>query len=164
MKNIIRIFTCLAVVYAVVLTTACPSSSSLKTAQEASARVATYANAGVNLTRSLYNSSVITIEQKDAVAGKFVLLADGGIAFDAAVANAIKVHGSNASKTEIAKIFETFDVQVVGKFLDILASLKLIANKLAYAQVIETIRTAVLVVANVFGRKQLIAARIAAVA
>lgn len=157
-----RIFTTLIILYSILLLTACPSAS-LKKAQDSSARVATYANAGVNLTRNLFTSNVITLEQKDQIARKFVLLAEGGIAFDAAVAKAIQVYGSNAPKSEIQKIFETFDSEVVGKFLDILASLKLLANRAAYGQVIEAIRTAVLVVANVFGRRSQIAARIAAV-
>lgn len=163
MKPILRSIATLAIIYSMVLLSACPSKASLDKAKESSARVATYANAGVNLTRNLYSSNVISLEQKDAIARKFVLLAEGGIAFDAAVEKAIQVYGSNAPKSEIQKIFETFDAEVVGKFLDILASLKLVANRAAYAQVIETIRTAVLVVAGVFGHKQAIARRIAAV-
>jgi hypothetical protein len=162
MKSTFKFLTALALVYSVVMLTACPSSASLQKAQESSARIAKYANAGVDLTRGLYESQVITLKQKDDIAKKFVLLAQGGIAFDAAVAKTQSLYGTNAPKNEVQAIFATFDTEVVGKFLDILQSLKVIANKQAYAAVIETIRTAVLVVAGVFGQQHAIAQRIEA--
>ncbi|MEQ1644229.1 MAG: hypothetical protein ABL959_12350 [Pyrinomonadaceae bacterium] len=161
--KIFRYLTALVILYSVVLLTACPQAS-LQKAKDSSARVATYANAGVNLTRNLYTSKLITLSQKDLVARKFVQLAEAGIAFDAVLAKAVVVYGSNVPKSEIAKAFETFDSEVVGKFLDILESLKVIANKSAYAQIIEGLRTAVLIVANVFGHRQSVARRITAVA
>ncbi|HEV7701392.1 MAG TPA: hypothetical protein VGO43_14265, partial [Pyrinomonadaceae bacterium] len=99
MKLAIRFSLALTVLYSMVLLTACPSAASLEKAKAESARIATYANAGVNLTRNLYESQVITIGQKDAIAKKFVFLADGGIAFDAAVNKALATYGSNVPKT-----------------------------------------------------------------
>lgn len=150
----------LIILYSVVLLTACPSKASLEKAKAESSRIAGYANAGVNLTRSLYESQVITIGQKDNIARKFISLADAGIAFDLAVNKAIQTYGSNVPKSEIERVFAVFDSEVVEKFLDILSSMKLLANKAAYAQVIDTLRTAVLLVAKVFNKRQLIAAKV----
>ena len=161
MKIILRMFAALAVIYSTLLMTACPAAS-LQKVSDSSARIATYANAGVNLTRSLYEAKVITIGQKDDVATKFVQLAQAGVAFDAAVAKAKTVYGTTAPASEIQRIFATFDSEVVGKFLDVLASLKLIAAKGKYAAIIETIRAAFMVVAGVFGHSKSVGLRLEA--
>ena len=162
MKLALRIFISFVLIYAMVMLTACPSAASLQKVQDSSARVAKYANAGVDLTRTLYESKVITLAQKDAIAQKFVLLARGGIAFDAAVANAKATYGTNAPQATIQQLLATFDSQVVGQFLEILTSLKVIGASGAYAAIIETIRAAVMVVAGVFGTKAAVTQRLAA--
>lgn len=161
MKPILRYFATFLVMYAVVQLTACPAAS-LQKAANASSRVATYANAGVNLTRNLYESKVIPIGQKDDIAQKFVLLAEAGVAFDAAVARARTIYGTNAPSSEIQKILATFDSEVVGRFLDVLQSLKLINARDKYAAIIDTIRAAVLVIANVFGHSKSVGLRLQA--
>lgn len=163
MKTIfVRTLTTLMIVYSIVLLTACPAAS-LQKAHDSSAKIAKYANAGVNLTRSLYQSQVISIDQKDAIARKFILLADGGIAFDAAVAKAKQVYGPNAPASEVQRIFALFDTEVIGKFLDILQSLKLINSQSAFLNIIAGIRAAVLVVAGLVGQKAAVVQRIEAI-
>src|SRR4051812_32441953 len=84
-----KILLTLAVLYTLVMTTACPvSAASLEKAESASKQVATYANAGVELTRTLFESHVLSLAQKDTVARGFISLAEAGIAFDATVASA----------------------------------------------------------------------------
>ncbi len=161
MKLILRTFATLALIYSMLMLTACPAAS-LQKVSDSSARVATYANAGVNLTRNLYEGKVITLDQKDAVATKFVQLAQAGVAFDAAVAKAKQVYGTNAPASEVQAIFATFDSEVIGRFLDVLKSLKLIANAGKYAAIIDGIRAAVMVIAGVFNQAHSVKLRLEA--
>ena len=156
-----KIIVTLSLIYTIVMLTACPAAS-LQKAESASKRIATYANAGVNVTRTLFESKVISIGQKDEVARKFIVLAEGGIAFDIAIGKAKQLYGTNVPKSELVKIFAIFDTELVERFLDVLQSLRIIANKAAFAAVIDTIRASVLIIANVFGQRHLIETKIRA--
>lgn len=140
--------------------TGCPQRS-IQKAKDASAKVATYANTGVNITRDLYRQELITLAQKDKVADAFVVLANAGIAFDQAVAAIEREFGTNPPKPKIEALFAAFDQQVVGAFLSVLAELKVIGNTAAWSVTIEAIRAAVLIVAGAFGRKAYVERRLA---
>lgn len=157
---------CIVVLFCLLLTTACPiTPDSIAKVKSASKKVATAANTGVNLTRELYNANFLTIEQKDVIAQKFLLLAKAGIAFDTAVASIENQYGANAvPKSEIQRLVGVFDAQVVNAFLDVLTSLKIIPSKGNYGVTIELIRTGVLTVAGILGLKHSVSARIKAAA
>lgn len=129
-------------------------------AKKASSKLASYADKGVNVTRDIYQQKLISLELKDKIADGFIKLSDAGIAFDAAVANAEKVYGSNVPQSEVEQLFAVFDQKVVAQFLAVVASLKLISNTPALAAVIESIKVAVLVIADAFGKKVVVAAEV----
>lgn len=161
MKGLWKGFACVVIVYSLMLV-GCPSRSIAK-AKDSSAKLARYANTGINVTRDLYQQKVIPLAHKDKIADAFIALADAGIAFDAAVARAEQVYGPNVSGSEIDKLFQVFDTQVVSGFLAVLVQLKLISDASAYGAVIDSIRAAVLIIANTFGRSKETERRLATV-
>lgn len=153
------------VTYLLVLTmlvlTACPSRS-IQRAKEASSKLATYANSGVNLTRELYRAKFISLQSKDRIADAFLTLAKAGMAFDAAVASAERTYGTSAPSDVIAGLFATFNREVVAKFIDVLQSLKLVPAVGSYADTIELLKAAILTVARAFGKGNAVSSEIAA--
>lgn len=141
----------LAVIASMILT-GCPAKT-IQKAKESSAKLATYANSGVNVTRGLFQQELIGLEAKDKIADAFIILADAGIAFDLAVRNAEAAYGSDPPKTALDALFETFNAQVVAKFLNVLEKLKLVSDTGAYLAIIESLKAAVLVIAAAFGKK-----------
>jgi hypothetical protein len=129
-------------------------------AEKSSAKLASYADRGVNVTRDLYQKQFIDLATKDQIASGFIKLAQAGIAFDAAVNNAKAVYGTNVPSTEIERLFATFDSQVVTQFVAVLASFKLISNAPALEAVIASLKVAVLVIADAFGKKVVVEAKI----
>jgi hypothetical protein len=70
------------------------------------------------------------------------------------------LYGTNVPAPEVERLFATFDSNVVGQFLAIIASMKLISDAPALAAVIATIKTAILVIADAFGKKVVVAAEV----
>lgn len=149
------------VLWSLVLT-GCPAKT-LDKAQSSSAKIATYANTGVNVTRDLYQNGVININQKDAIARGWIALAQAGQTFDLAVAKMRAQYGSTVPpKSEIEALFVTFDSEVVAKFIDVLKSIGVGTLPAEFQTVIAAIRTAVLLVAGMIGNKAQTAAKLAA--
>lgn len=142
--------------------TACPTKT-IESAKKQSSRIATYANSGVNITRILFNERVISLTQKDKIANAFIVLAHGGQAFDASVARLEAAYGDKVPMSEIEALFQVFDAQLVGKFLDILRELKVISAGNKYAEIIALLTSTVLIIAKAFGKKQEIQMKIEAV-
>ena len=155
-----RFLTCLLLIYSLVILTACPTASLAKAKTE-SERLATYANAGVNLTRELFRAGFVNLATKDKIADGFIVLATAGQAFDRAVVNAEAQYGSNVPKSEIAKLFATFDAEVITKFLAVLSLLKIANVSGNFVAVIESIKAAVLVIGSAFRMKAAVQARLA---
>lgn len=154
------ILTTLLILASLILT-ACPART-IQKAKSASANLATYANTGVDVTRELYRNNLITLAQKDKIADAFIVLANGGIAFDLAVKNAEQVYGgATPPRRELDALFATFNAEVVAKFLAVLQSLKLVNNTGAIGTVIESLKTAVLLIAAAFKHKSQVEAAIA---
>jgi hypothetical protein len=152
MKRLITNFAIIFLIVFSLLTIACPTQS-IQRAKDSSAKLAGYANTGVNLTRDLYEQNLINLATKDKIADAFIVLAKAGIAFDAAVAQVEAQYGASAvPKSEIDKLFAVFSSEVVAKFLDVVAALKLTNQANLYAQAIDLIKTAVLIIAKAFGR------------
>ncbi len=141
----------LCIISSLVLT-GCPTKT-LEKAEASSRKLATYANAGVDVTRNLFRQNMISVATKDKIADGFIVLAKGGQAFDLAVANAKREYGTNPPKEAINKLFATFDAEVLGRFLAVLQELRLISNATAYTAVIESIKAAVLIIGGAFNRK-----------
>lgn len=147
MKTIVIGIVCYAL-----LLVGCPSKTISK-AENASSKLATYANSGIAITRDLYRENIISLATKDKIADAFIVLAKGGMAFDAAVANAKAQYGTNPPQSAVDALFNTFNAEVVAKFLAVLQQLKLITDSSAYLAVIESLKAAVLVVAAAFGKR-----------
>lgn len=131
---------------------ACPKQN-IDTAKAQSAKLARYAGAGVYLTGELFRNKVLTLGQKDKIADGFIFLAKAGQTFDAAIAELEKKYdGKTVPKAELKDLFAVFNAEVVAKFLDLLRTLKVSVHP-DLADVIEAIRTAVLIVAGLFGKK-----------
>jgi hypothetical protein len=161
MKYSFKIFALTALVVFALFLTACPSAQTIQKAKATSAKLASYANAGVNITRDLHREKIISLSLKDDIADAFVVLADAGIAFDAAIKKAETAYGSSVPKSEIAKLFAVFDAEVVAKFLVVLEKLKLVTNATAYLAIIESLKAAILIVAEAFDRKAEVEAKLA---
>jgi hypothetical protein len=131
--------------------------SSIKTS---SSKIATAADQGVNITRELYESKVISPAQTKVIAQLFANLAAGGILFDSTVANIEAQYGSKVPASEIAKLSAIFNTEIVDQFLAILEQMKLISNSDQLKLVIESIRVAVLAIASVFGTRSAVNAHI----
>ena len=143
--------------------TACPARS-IEKAKDSSAKIASYSNVGVNVTRDLYRNHLISLAAKDKIADTFITLATAGQAFDAAVRNIEAQYGTNAPpKAEIEKLFSVFDREVVSRLIDVLKTIGLSGIPDRYKSVIESIRVAVIVVAKVFGRASYVNTRLAEV-
>lgn len=145
------------------MTAACPSRTSIEKAKSSSAKIATYANAGVDLTRELYRANFLSLEHKDKIADGWISLANAGIAFDLAIANAEREYGDTAPKTEIQRLFNIFDSSVIEKFLVVLNSLKLGSISNNYAVIIDSIKSAILLVAGAFNQTKVVTRKLASV-
>lgn len=143
------------------ITTGCPQSS-INTVKANSSRVAKYSNVGINITRDLYQSKIITLGQKDKIADGFIALAKAGQAFDLAVSKLETEYGSNVTKGDIAKLISVFDAEIVARFSDLLVTLGQAGISPQLQGVIQTIKDAVLVIAGVIGNKAAVAAKIGA--
>ena len=157
-----RIFTVIAL-YCVIFTQTACDPKTITTAKEQSSKVATAANEGVNIARELYRNSLISPEMAKQIADGFIKLANSGIAFDLAVKKAELAYGSNVPKDQIAALFNTFDAEVIGSFLAVLQTFKLIGNTTLWSATIETIKVAVLIVAKAFNRKAQVQLKLATV-
>lgn len=145
---------------AVTVLTGCPAKS-IEKAEKSSKKLATYANAGIEITRSLHREDVITTAQKDKIADAFIVLADAGIAFDKAVANAKAAYAANPDQSIIDGLFATFDSTVVNQTLAVLQALKVVSNTEALKATIESLKTAVILIAKAFNKQQQVEARLA---
>ncbi|HEY8562812.1 MAG TPA: hypothetical protein VIL74_20710 [Pyrinomonadaceae bacterium] len=146
-----KIFTCALLIYSLVMLTACPAKS-IETARAQSMSMARYANAGVDITRDLFREGVISLAQKDKIADGFLNLAKAGQLFDETLAAIEKSYGSNVPRTELEKLFESFNGIVVAKFLDLLKEMKLVGSGSRLGEVIEILRTTILAAAKIFGK------------
>ncbi|HNU06133.1 MAG TPA: hypothetical protein PKO33_00105 [Pyrinomonadaceae bacterium] len=134
-----------------VIGTACPSKT-IETAEKKSAQLAGYANQGVEITRAMFREQLLTLEQKDKVATGFIALAQAGQTFDETVKGLKAAYGPDVPRPEIDKLFEVFSSLVVGKFLDVLRTLKVLPADSRIGEVIDLLRLAVLTIAKAFGR------------
>lgn len=154
MRKTITLF----LIYAIcLLTIACPSQKTLEDAMIESRRFATYANRGVEVTRSLFNGRIITLEQKDKIADAFILLGRGGIEFDNAVARLHAQYSSgNVPKDKLDVLFALFDSAVIDKLIKILTDLRVFGANNSYAEIISLLTTSVLLVAKAFKREKVV--------
>lgn len=142
--------------------TGCPKAN-IETVKSNSKKVATYANAGVEITRALFQAKKISLERKDAVADGFISLAEGGAAFDALVASIEAQYVDKAiPKSEIKRLFDTFNKDVVAKLVGVLKELKVpgTSNFDELWPKIELLKTAILAVAGAFGQREAVASQI----
>lgn len=149
MKKIIT----LILIYAVFLVSACPKKS-INEAKKQSAQIANYANNGVEITRELFRGQIISLEQKDKIADGFILLAKSGQTFDLTVKNIENTYGTRPPKSEIERLFQVFNAEVVARFLDILRELKVVSANNQIGEVVALLQTAILAIAKVFGNKR----------
>lgn len=153
----IKKFIAIILIYAfVIFSTACPSGGSIAKAKQSSAKLAGYANLGVNGTRDLYRANLISLEQKDTIANGFLVLAKAGIAFDAAVKNLETTYGANVPKSEIEKLFAVFSGDVVAKFVDVLKQIRIVGANNSVGEIIALLQTAILAVAKAFSKEKVI--------
>lgn len=148
-----QMLTTMLLIASIIFTQTACGPDTIAKAEKASAKLASYADKGVNVTRQLYRENIINLATKDAIADGFIRLADAGLAFDVAVRNAKAAYGENVPATEVERLFAVFDSQVVAQFLAVLQSYKLIADAPALAAVIASVKAAVLVIADAFGKK-----------
>lgn len=148
----------------VLISTGCPKMS-IETLKSNSKDVATYANAGVEITRTLYRAGKISLGKKDVVADGFTTLAQGGQAVDGLIASVEREYGDKAPPKDVVKrIFDTFNTDVVAKFVVILRELKIPLPGIdsdTWGATLDLLKTAILAFAGVFGKRAVVAAQIA---
>jgi len=163
MNHLVTRFAFLFVIVFSMFATGCPDKS-IQKAKSSSARVATFANAGVNLTRDLYRQQIISITVKDRIADAFITLAKAGQTFDAAVLKVEAQYGPAAPpRAEIDKLFAVFDSEVVDGLVDILKTVTASGIPDKFREIVETLKSAVIVIAKVFNRAVVVEARLAEV-
>lgn len=145
-----------------VLLTACPQKT-IDTAKKQSTQIAVYANNGVEITRELFRNQIISLAQKDKIADGFILLAKAGQTFDLTVKNLENTYGKRPPKSELDKLFQVFNSEVVANFLEILRELKVIGANNRYGEVISLLQTAILTIAAVFRNSRQIKQQIEAI-
>jgi hypothetical protein len=160
MKSLVTKFIAIFVVVFSLLTTGCPQKS-IDQAKKSSAKIATYANTGVNVTRDLYRAQLLSLPNKDKIADGFIALAKAGQTFDAAVLKIEQQYGPNAPpKAEIDKLFAVFDAEVVDRLVEVLRSVGLSGIPEKFREIVNTLKSAVIIVAKVFGHAAAVRARL----
>ena len=140
------LFICISLVF-----TACPSKTDLASAKKRSAQLAGISDAAADVTLTLFNKKIITLEQKDKIADAFIRLSKAGIKFDEAVIGLELQWGNNPPKANLEQLFTMLNDEVVGLFLDAISELTGI-NLGYFNDIIQSFKSAVLAIAKVFGR------------
>lgn len=158
-----KLFLILIIVYALFLTTACPSKLTLENAARQSSRIAGYADQTTDVVRELYRAQTISLAQKDAAADKLISLAQGGKRFDEMVARLQASFGGsgNVPKPEFSKLLASFNAEVVNKFLDVLGELRIIQASEKLRKSINLLIVSIKIIARAFGTEKSVGARIA---
>ena len=142
------------------LTAGCPSPKTLAQAKASSDEVAEYANAGINITRDLYQQNLLgktpaeNLANKDKIALGFKALVAGGLAFDQAVANVEAQYGTNpVPKAQLDALAAVFNAELVSKLVTLLKTIGLTAVTSNFVKIIDTLKNAVTTIAKVFGKQ-----------
>lgn len=158
MKILKTIFLALAL-YAVILTSVACDQNQIRKAAKASNQLSGLTLDAVRATKQAYLDGMITLEQKDRIADKLLILATGGQTFNQAVK---RMAASSEAMTpgKWQALERLFDAQVIVPFLAFLAQTAGAANAAKLSAAIGLIRLSVLTIAQVFGRRQAAARRI----
>ncbi|HEY8560529.1 MAG TPA: hypothetical protein VIL74_09140 [Pyrinomonadaceae bacterium] len=148
---------------ALVLNSTACDARDLAKAKEQSARLAKYTNAGVDATRELYRAKMITLAQKDKIADGFIKLAEAGQAFEKTLSAIERQYGTNAPpQSEIDRLFNVFDREVVDQFLELLKELRVTVRSERVAEIIGILRTVVITTAKLFNKRAPVEQKLAA--
>jgi hypothetical protein len=159
LSTFLTAFLIMAVFTVGVVTTGCPrerADSNIRKAAKASFELAGVTNDTVTAVGRAYTDGIISLEQKDRLADKLVILAKGGKTFNAAVRKAAEVYSTDVDPppSEIDLLIALFDSDVISPFLEFLAAVGGINAPPYLATAVEMIRNVVLQIARGFGRER----------
>ena len=138
-------------IYAVVLTNIACDQNQIRKAAKASDQLSGLTLDAVRATKQAYTDGLITLEQKDRIADKLLVLASGGQTFNAVVKQTAANSGAMTTDKWLA-LEKLFDVEVITPFLEFLAQTAGVASATKLNAAIGLIRLSVLTIAQVFGR------------
>jgi hypothetical protein len=151
-----KLILCLALIYSLVMVTACPSRSKLERAFNESARVAQLAETAARTTGDLYQAGILSLEAKDRIAASLGQVVTNGKQFHQLLVGLKNQYGDrldNAPASALQHLDLVFSTQVIAPFLEILRNVG--ALPAATAQnlmvVLAVLKTAIMTVAGVFG-------------
>lgn len=157
----------LIVIYSLFFVTACPPLSriTIEKAKNASHTLAAYANESVNVTRDLLRAKILTAAQTSVIADKFIALSKGGQTFDAFLLVLEQNYGKEGKvrSGELTALLKLFNSNVVNLFLDCLTELKILQVSERLRQMMDLLKTSILIVARALQIEKTTKARIEAV-
>jgi hypothetical protein len=148
---------CLALIYSIVMVTACPSKSGLERAFNESARIGELATVAAVTTGDFYRSGFLTLEVKDKIAAQLAKVVKSGQSFHQVLVAMKQKYGNNLNsvpKSELVDLDLLFSTEVIKPFLDILTTVGLLPPEMAKKVLLafSLLRTAILAVSGIFGR------------
>lgn len=154
------LISCVAL-YALLFATACPVKKvDIDTVRSNSKRLSTIGNEAVNVTRGLMQQGVITPDLTIRIGNGYKRVAKLGQTFDASVESVAAAYGTNIPKPEIEKLFQAFNDDIVGAFVELLEEVKVLNNGALWRESIALIKVAILAIAKIFKQEKKVAARI----
>lgn len=155
MNNIKKISVFILMVCLVGLFSGCPKSKAdLETYKKRSAQFATATYTAADVTLELYNSKTITLEQKDKIADAFLSLTQSGKIIDAQIEKLLKEHGANVPKDKLELVVAFFKANIIDGLLDAFERLRILNIDPQFRLVITSIKTSVILLAQVFNIKE----------
>lgn len=143
----------MAMVFAVIGATGCPSKSTIDKAFDYSQKIDLTAQSAQATAQMAFAENLLTVEQNSYLAPKLQTLTNGAQAFRNAVIT-VKMSGDTG---KVQMLNTLFSEQVVTPFLDVLKDLNLIKNAPKLVAVIGLIRVAVLAISQAFGKTETVA-------
>ncbi len=152
-----KIFLTLAIIYSLIIATACPSKSSLEKAFNQSAKIGNLAKTSAITVGDLYKAKVIDLETKDKIVSKLEIVVTNGTRFHnvlSALAKQYKGNVDNLTAADKSRLDLIFSSEVIAPFADILTELGVLPEATAkqILLAIALLKTALLTVSNIFGR------------
>lgn len=152
------------ILYAVILTAACPSQLDVAAAEKSSAMVAVYANETVEVVRDLYRSEKITLDQKNRIADLIINLAKGGVHFTAYIAYVKNndFDGKSVKGFSRRELFRLLETEIIGPTVDLLKELNFLKTNSRLLEMLSKIRETVIIISRAFSLQSQTAKRLAA--
>lgn len=144
----------IAVLFVSLITTACPSQSTIQKAIHAAQKIDSVTATAVQTTILAFNENLITAEQKESLLPKLNLLAKGSDAFKNAAEKLKAEYSSGIPPDKFIVLSAMLEANVVAPFLEVLSELKLIKNSSKILAAIGLIHVTLISILQAFEKKE----------